>query len=229
MYAHPDLPFADAVSMVTYFRQALALDERRVKFQPEYRRNNPDEPDERILGIERHKEVWFLGVHSSVGGGNDSDDGPSLSHIPFRWMLWEAVQCGLRTAPISILQTYALMAIPTVGPYVHNFLPDHISQAFQGPVLPRVALSRHCAAEIQRVFTEERRDTVVRLAAEYDTVLSAVPANAQVGLPMTPDLWRPKVESLSGPAYSIMELLWLERRWYTEDDSGQYVEQKHDM
>lgn len=31
-----NLPFASGVGSVQYFRQALALDERRVKFQPEY-------------------------------------------------------------------------------------------------------------------------------------------------------------------------------------------------
>lgn len=40
----PNLPFASVVGEVTYFRQALALDERRVKFLPEFwhREARPD-------------------------------------------------------------------------------------------------------------------------------------------------------------------------------------------
>lgn len=72
--------------MVTYFRQALALDERRVKFQPEFRHCSPDSQGT-ANGIPRNKEVWFLGVHTAVGGGSESDDGPSLANVPFRWML----------------------------------------------------------------------------------------------------------------------------------------------
>jgi hypothetical protein len=45
-----------------YFRHALALDERRVKFLPEYvyGANTEGSHSERI------KEVWFAGSHSDV-------------------------------------------------------------------------------------------------------------------------------------------------------------------
>jgi len=34
--------------------------------------------------MRKHAEVWFMGCHSDVGGGNDLNDQPSLSNIPFR-------------------------------------------------------------------------------------------------------------------------------------------------
>ena len=44
------------------FRHALALDERRVKFVPEYA-NNGAAPDSEREDI---KEVWFSGSHSDM-------------------------------------------------------------------------------------------------------------------------------------------------------------------
>ena len=37
-------------------------------------------------------EVWFRGVHSDVGGGNNN---PALSSIALNWMLRKAASCGL--------------------------------------------------------------------------------------------------------------------------------------
>ncbi|KZV99921.1 hypothetical protein EXIGLDRAFT_668028 [Exidia glandulosa HHB12029] len=77
---------ADGMKHVCYFRHALALHERRVKFLPEYVRGglgpeiDPTE-DSRALHT---KEVWFAGSHS------DMYFGPSL-----RWMSFEATQFGL--------------------------------------------------------------------------------------------------------------------------------------
>ncbi|KAJ8503121.1 hypothetical protein ONZ45_g11141 [Pleurotus djamor] len=55
------------MSHVCHFRHALALDERRAKFQPEYVNGGlgpqPGQPGD-------VKEVWFAGTHSDIGGGN---------------------------------------------------------------------------------------------------------------------------------------------------------------
>lgn len=65
----------DCCNHVRYFRHALALDERRVKFLPEYVHeglsHRPDEsPFQGQEGPERCsadiKEVWFAGTHSDV-------------------------------------------------------------------------------------------------------------------------------------------------------------------
>lgn len=94
---HPlGLPFASGVKAVTYFRQALALDERRARFKPEYRRLDKGEhpvdisklgakPQDGADGTPRQNvECWFMGCHSDVGGGDDQNFSPSLSNIPFR-------------------------------------------------------------------------------------------------------------------------------------------------
>ncbi|BEI83355.1 hypothetical protein CcaverHIS002_0312230 [Cutaneotrichosporon cavernicola] len=140
----PRLPFAGGVQAVRFFRQALALDERRIRFTPEYRHADRAEiahwravqsaksavseaeqagdakriseteaalaearaardkeypsrswtfDNQRVK--ERQEELWFMGAHSDVGGGRDLNGDPSLSNIPFRWILREAVDCGL--------------------------------------------------------------------------------------------------------------------------------------
>lgn len=61
---------------LSYFRHALALDERRVKFLPEYAYEGSSLPDEmdaaaeeardRLSRSPHTKEVWFAGTHSDV-------------------------------------------------------------------------------------------------------------------------------------------------------------------
>jgi len=41
-------------------------------------------PDGSTQEMRKHVEVWFMGCHSDVGGGNDLNDDPSLSNISFR-------------------------------------------------------------------------------------------------------------------------------------------------
>jgi hypothetical protein len=60
---------------------ALALDEARQSFRPT-----------RVKG---GCEVWFRGVHSDVGGGNDNH---ALNDITLRWMLNKAIATGLPMA-----------------------------------------------------------------------------------------------------------------------------------
>jgi hypothetical protein len=116
-----ELPFANGSKAVTFFRQALALDERRARFIPEYwrmpdgeinirseiedlERARAQHGDEDPVDLEemknrleqeypmeansllKQKEVWFMGCHSDVGGGNDFNWESSLSNVPFRWV-----------------------------------------------------------------------------------------------------------------------------------------------
>ena len=60
---------------------ALALDERRQTFRPTRMANG--------------YEVWFRGVHSDVGGGNENR---ALNDITLRWMLSKALKVGLPLA-----------------------------------------------------------------------------------------------------------------------------------
>ncbi|KAJ2920040.1 hypothetical protein MD484_g253, partial [Candolleomyces efflorescens] len=95
---------------VCYFRHALALDERRVKFLPEYAWGGTTLPPagqhsglnsgETSVYLPRHTlEVWFAGTHSDVGGGNSGDI--TRSPPPLRWMAVEAESLGLRLKPFD--------------------------------------------------------------------------------------------------------------------------------
>ncbi|KAL0960504.1 hypothetical protein HGRIS_005542 [Hohenbuehelia grisea] len=92
---------------VCAFRHALALDERRVKFLPEYSNGGigPDPSDSSKGDV---KEVWFAGSHSDIGGGNtenmDLDKfGPAL-----RWMIYEGINHGLKILSPSSAQSRAI-------------------------------------------------------------------------------------------------------------------------
>ncbi|KAF7333696.1 WD40 repeat-like protein [Mycena venus] len=77
---------------VCNFRHALAINERRVKFLPEYA-NGGEGPGSDAKSI---KEVWFAGFHSDIGGGN-AENADNRSFGPaLRWMTYEAIQCGLK-------------------------------------------------------------------------------------------------------------------------------------
>src|SRR5262245_51201334 len=70
-------------SNVQHAFHAMALDERRPSFE--------------VTRVSGAYEVWFRGVHSDIGGGNQN---LGLSDIALRWMWWKAIACGL---PISEL------------------------------------------------------------------------------------------------------------------------------
>ncbi|KAJ8481475.1 hypothetical protein ONZ45_g15306 [Pleurotus djamor] len=82
---------------VCHFRHALALDERRAKFQPEYV-NGGLGP---IEGSNRGdvKEVWFKGTHSDIGGGNTKNENLNNFTDSLRWMTYEAQFWGLYIEP----------------------------------------------------------------------------------------------------------------------------------
>ncbi|KAJ8486744.1 hypothetical protein ONZ45_g14577 [Pleurotus djamor] len=83
---------------VCSFRHALALDERRVKFQPEYVNGGLGPHEGNSRGDV--KEVWFAGTHSDVyvllSSAPKISLGPSL-----RWMMQEAMKRGLHLKPIT--------------------------------------------------------------------------------------------------------------------------------
>ena len=63
---------------------SMALDERRESFGVT-RLNN-------IRSLDNVQELWFRGVHSDVGGGNENI---GRSNIALNWMLDRAVECGV--------------------------------------------------------------------------------------------------------------------------------------
>ncbi|KAJ3478000.1 hypothetical protein NLI96_g10066 [Meripilus lineatus] len=91
---------------VCYVRHALALDECRVKFEPEYVCGNRPVPPEYLVnderGIPRVKEVWFAGSHSDVGGGSTENRTLDNAAIPSLWMANQAMLAGLSLKPSKV-------------------------------------------------------------------------------------------------------------------------------
>ena len=71
---------------VNILRHALALDERRAKFRTNRVKCNTQAD---------HKQMWFAGVHSDVGGGYQAPRN-RLARVPLRWMLSEARLAGMQ-------------------------------------------------------------------------------------------------------------------------------------
>lgn len=81
-----DVELGDAVRVA---RQALAVDEPRMKFEPcLWLAPPPDKPQQ----PGRIKQVWFEGAHSDVGGGYEE---AGLSDTALLWMAAEAQAQGL--------------------------------------------------------------------------------------------------------------------------------------
>jgi uncharacterized protein (DUF2235 family) len=74
---------------------ALALDERRQTFRLHRLEARVDDANQEG----RLFELWFRGVHSDIGGGNNN---PGLSSIALNWMFERARACGLDLDPAVI-------------------------------------------------------------------------------------------------------------------------------
>lgn len=78
----------DLSANVSAAYQAIAIDDERKTFHPALW-NHPPPENSQIL-----EQVWFVGMHSDVGGGYHT--GRDLSSIPLVWMIDRAVDHGLR-------------------------------------------------------------------------------------------------------------------------------------
>ncbi len=103
---------------------ALAIDEERMEFRPTLW-DEPAAPGQTL------EQVWFCGVHSDVGGGEEDvrDGAPALSDITLSWMMDKASALGLEIDPAA----RALYASPLDSKYATTEL--HTS--FGGPPVPR--------------------------------------------------------------------------------------------
>jgi uncharacterized protein (DUF2235 family) len=81
---------------------AMALDETRLFF-PLTRVTREDVHDPQVV------EVWFRGVHSDVGGGNNNR---SLNWIALHWMFQEAMRFGLPIDPAAVAANLATRIEP---------------------------------------------------------------------------------------------------------------------
>jgi uncharacterized protein (DUF2235 family) len=85
-------PFTRKVSNVRHGRHAISIDEQRRPYG-EYRFDE----DELTSSGERLREMWFVGVHSDVGGTFPDDH--RLADIALKWMTDEAAKAGLAVDP----------------------------------------------------------------------------------------------------------------------------------
>ncbi|KAF8507499.1 hypothetical protein JB92DRAFT_3084052 [Gautieria morchelliformis] len=108
----------EKVRHVCFFRHALALDERRVKFLPEYahggvcelaqRKEDTSQPAKARRSADlaadedKVKEVWFPGTHSDIGGGNELNLTLELGRTSGLWMSSEAISSGLQMRPTKV-------------------------------------------------------------------------------------------------------------------------------
>lgn len=84
---------------VEHARQALAIDERRMTFEPCIWTIDTNLPSaQRPHSV---KQVWFEGVHSDVGGGYPNAKS-GLSQISLAWMVTEAATLGLVFDPHTL-------------------------------------------------------------------------------------------------------------------------------
>jgi uncharacterized protein (DUF2235 family) len=106
------IPFSANNPGIQIGRQAIAMDERRVLFQPSlWRPLAPPLP----AGPRDLKQVWFRGVHSDVCGGYPELDS-GISKISLQWMLTEAIQNGLLVNPNKMQDVLGLNDSTTTPP-----------------------------------------------------------------------------------------------------------------
>jgi hypothetical protein len=98
---------------VTHVAHALALDELRDAFNPEYWERSGTDTDV--------DEVWFAGVHSNVGGGYAEE---GLSNIALSWVVSKAVEVGLPTTHGYIPGWYAENAVGRERDAFREFLDE---------------------------------------------------------------------------------------------------------
>jgi len=82
---------------------AMALDETRLLF-PLTRLSGSAPATGVVL-----QEVWFRGVHSDVGGGNDN---PTLNGIALNWMFQNAKRCKVKVTESAVLANLAAITKP---------------------------------------------------------------------------------------------------------------------
>ncbi|HEV7122623.1 MAG TPA: DUF2235 domain-containing protein [Rhodanobacter sp.] len=108
--------------IVKYAYQALALDEHRGDFKPALWTRNPFtvKTGESITSKKQEQceieQRWFIGSHSDVGGGNDSDGAgrkpDPLPDLPLAWLQRKAMATGLACTELLVPASDAATGVP---------------------------------------------------------------------------------------------------------------------
>ena len=116
------LPYTGRNPDIINGRHAVSIDERRCYF-----RNNLWGP---ALPGQSVKQVWFVGVHSDVGGSYPEMES-GLSKISLEWMLCEAVSLGLQVDPLKAARILGRVPPPPpVTPDARAQLHDSLTRAW---------------------------------------------------------------------------------------------------
>jgi hypothetical protein len=136
-------------------RQALAIDERRIKFEPCLWEIEADADDPG-----RVRQVWFEGAHSDIGGGYGAT---GLSDTALLWMLREANMQGL-AFDWPLLATYLGSNSPAerhnslnIGYQVLNLI---------GQLRNRVKKNQHFRGSRRRLDGADARDVRIASSAQ---------------------------------------------------------------
>jgi len=130
--------------IVTNFRHAIAIDERRCF----YRQNLWGEGGEG----QDVKQVWFAGAHCDVGGGYDErESGPS--QISLDWMIDEAVSSGL-----VIDDDRRRVVVPSQATEATGVEPYHAAPDASAPLHTSLKGPWWIAEVIPKRYKDPRRD-----------------------------------------------------------------------
>ena len=104
---------------------AVSIDERRAAFLPTLWTNPDGSPRANDKQVQ---QVWFVGVHSDVGGGYAESQ---LSDIALGWMMKNAIACGLdfteaaKTAYLKLDPSYAMGEAHDEWKLIPWGIPEH--------------------------------------------------------------------------------------------------------
>lgn len=106
-----ELPNREFNPKILKARHALAIDDERATFHPvlwnETPANTCPAGTNRPTADEQLLQVWFVGVHSNVGGGYPDD---SLANVSLSWMMAEAEKFGLTFKEMQNSEPDAVMS-----------------------------------------------------------------------------------------------------------------------
>ena len=119
VYSPIDLPFAGQNPIIRTGRHAVSIDERRCCFQANLWGD--------CLPGQTIRQVWFVGVHSDVGGSYVEKEA-GLSKITLDWMLFEARQHGLLMDENAVK-----LVLGGTKPVPEPFMPDYVEPSYKTP------------------------------------------------------------------------------------------------
>jgi uncharacterized protein (DUF2235 family) len=112
-YLRPrSLPHTRRNPIVRTVRHALSIGESRSFYVPTTW-GGLDADSEPPIDGQDVREIWFAGNHTDVGGGYGADES-GLARISLRWMIDEAVACGLRVDGAGYDETFARGSQPSL-------------------------------------------------------------------------------------------------------------------